>query len=570
MFYVPSCQRRSPLSHIVLIASLGFALMALLGRLVHGQEADQRAATVFVKTPNSTGSGVCVDRRGLIVTAAHVVNRPTPPGMFAPRGSVQTAKTVEVKFRDRQPEAARVLAVSLPGEPADLALLQCSGTDYPSVSLAKVSPAVGEPVISMGYPAGLFAMLEGRVTSVGMTTDKSSDVITSKGRPLPGHSGGPLCNARGEVVGICSMGTIDAVSFCGRVELTEQLGMYSRVERIHDLMARHGMLQETGNKSKTKIKKRVKLRIFVKRNCPPCKDLKIDFEAGKIQIEGKQVAALFDCEWIDADQYPELVAAAGVVSFPTIDCAETGDRIEGYVDAGTFAARVRINLGGEDLVELGPPGLFDPLPGERAEPVPPPAAIAPGPAAAPKADPAETPASVDGTGLRVVLLVKKQDLSWWQGTAVAAIEKFAEGGLKNRINSALEGKAEITVVFQRTSPARYAELVQVTGENKERNAMLIVLAPQTFTGVLGTVAKVIESRLAKIEDVDFKHARVETIFERTDPDNYHAVVSALESSEPAPATNDQTLWAWLLSAIGGLIAGGRDAFLGHKAKAGAK
>jgi len=564
--FAPTCQRRSPILNVVLMVSLGFALMLLMGRLLHADESvDPRAATVRVWAGPSQGSGVCVSPDGLIITAAHVVNAPVGPGEWAPRGSIRTPASVEVEFQNKPKEKARVVIVSGPGQPTDVAILQCAGRGYPCLQLAQVSPSVGDQVVTLGFPAGRFARLEGEVTHVGLTEDKSHDVITSWGRPNPGHSGGPLIDSDGHVVGVCSMGTVDISTWCGKIQKSEQVGMYARVESIHGLMAQSGLaLQLTG---KTKVKTKLKFKVWVKRDktCRACELLKADLEAGRIRIGGKQIASLVDITWCDVDRTPKEAAAAGVTSYPTMIMEETGDRVEGYINADEFAARVSVLIGPQDAPAFDPPA-------ERPRLFPDDGAIRASAPPAPPSNPVDAaatdlPATVDGTGLRVVLLVKQQDLSWWQGQAVAAAEKFAENGLRNKINAALGGKADVLVCFQRTQPKRYADLVTITGASGTKNAAVIVLVPETAKGVLGTVAGLIEGKLQKLTDGDWKHASVETIYEREDPDNYQAVIESLDKLEVAPAAgDDQSWWAYLVSAIGGTVAGLRDAFLGAKAK----
>lgn len=572
--YAPTCQRRSPILNVVLMASLVAALILLvnaLSRNVHGQEVSyERSATVFIKNTGGTGSGVCVSPDGVIVTAAHVINIPAPQKLLTPRGAMTLPTAVEVTFPNRQPESARVLAVSKAGEPTDVAILKCSGSDYPALRLAEASPAVGESVVSMGYPAGLFAQLDGRVTFVGLTADKSFDCVTALGRPQPGHSGGPLIDARGQVVGIACKATLDVVDICGRVKLDEQIGFYARVESVHQLMATKGIATQftAANRPQKRTRSTAKLRvtIWVSKNCKYCPQLKDDVEKRRIKIRGKVLNDIAEITYCDFDAMPQQAAMAGIVGLPTVICEDTGERIEGYLNADDFAARVSVKLGNRLIdtpVDLGPPGLFEPLPNDR-EPVIPPPEPQPRPAA--KSDQAVTPTTIDGTGLRVVLLVKKQDLSFWQGTAAAAAEKFAEAGLKNRINTALGGKAEIAVCFERTSPGRFADLIKVTGSDKDKNAALIVLAPKTFDGLAGTVASVIEGKLKKVTDGDWKRATVQTIFEREDPEDYDAVIEALDESEPVDQAGSDSILAFVITSITSGLAGLREAVLGHKLK----
>lgn len=576
MLYAVTCNRRSPVRNAIMLAVLVLTLLMLLSLKGHSAEPDyQRAATVLIHNGDGLGSGVCVSRDGLIITAGHVINLPAPPQMFgSPRMKMPTA--VQVTFPGREAEAARVLGVSKAGEPTDLAILKCSGNDYPGLTLASASPAVGEEVVTHGYPAGFYARLEGRVTYVGLTKDNSFDTITAWGRPMHGHSGGPLLNQRGQVVGICSQGTSDYFDFCGREHLTPQVGLYCRVESIHAMLQARGLTtylagnRRDGERSKSSIRASVKLRVkvYVQKGCKPCDHQKDDFNSGRIRINGRDARELFEVTWVDVNENSREADAAKITGMPTTICLDTGDRIEGYTSAESFAAEVSIKLGNRPLPTQpgpeNPPPLFGPLPGEVIPPPePPPAAAA---ERVEKVEKKDQPETVDGTGLKVVLLVKKQELDWWQGQAAAMAEKFAENGLKNKINAALGGKAEVVVCFERTQPDRYASLVDVIGSDGDKRAAVIVLAPKTFSGVVGVVASVVESRLKKLTDGDWKKAPVHLIFEREDQANYDAVIEALDKSEPVSQANDQSLWAYVITAIGSALAGIRDAFLGHKVK----
>jgi S1-C subfamily serine protease len=89
----------------------------------------------------------------------------------------------------------------------DLALLSSSrrSSEWLSVSAAVV-PRLGEPVYALGYPfLGLFdqglSVTGGNVSALPRGDDDEARVMVSA--PVqPGNSGGPLLNARGEVIGV--------------------------------------------------------------------------------------------------------------------------------------------------------------------------------------------------------------------------------------------------------------------------------------------------------------------------------------------------------------------------------
>jgi serine protease Do len=150
------------------------------------------------------GSGFIVSPDGLILTNAHVVHG---------------ASDVTVKLTDRREFRAKVLGVD---PKTDIAVLKVDATHLPTVPLGSArNLAVGEWVLAIGSPFGF----ENSVTA---------GVVSAKGRSLPGdgvvpfiqtdvavnpgNSGGPLMNAKGEVVGVNSQiysgtGGYEGISF---------------------------------------------------------------------------------------------------------------------------------------------------------------------------------------------------------------------------------------------------------------------------------------------------------------------------------------------------------------------
>jgi S1-C subfamily serine protease len=161
--------------------------------------AYQGVQTAFVVVRSRTdasglselGSGVIVDSQGDILTALHVV-----------RG----ASTIEVTFADGTTSPATVVASD---EDHDIATLK------PSTLPAVVSPAVlgnapqiGDEVFAVGDPLDLVASLSAGVVSGLNRTFTPTDgpsltgMIQFDAAVNPGSSGGPLLNAKGQVIGI--------------------------------------------------------------------------------------------------------------------------------------------------------------------------------------------------------------------------------------------------------------------------------------------------------------------------------------------------------------------------------
>ena len=136
------------------------------------------------------GSGVIMSADGLILTNAHVVSH---------------AGDVTVKLTDRREFRARILGRDLK---TDIAVLRIDAENLPTVRVGNPDDLqVGEWVLAIGSPFGFDNSVSvGVVSAKGRSLPDGSDVpfIQTDAAVNPGNSGGPLFNARGEVVGINS------------------------------------------------------------------------------------------------------------------------------------------------------------------------------------------------------------------------------------------------------------------------------------------------------------------------------------------------------------------------------
>ncbi len=91
----------------------------------------------------------------------------------------------------------------------DLALLSIDATDLTPLMPAPVSPRVGEMVFAFGHPWGQRnTVTRGIVSALMHAHNRRGEklpVVRSDVPLAPGNSGGPLVNAKGEVVGINAM-----------------------------------------------------------------------------------------------------------------------------------------------------------------------------------------------------------------------------------------------------------------------------------------------------------------------------------------------------------------------------
>lgn len=156
-------------------------------RRFQGQQ--QRGGQREVPT-HGMGSGFIINADGIILTNAHVV---------------RDAREVTVKLTDRREFRAKVLG----SDPkTDVAVLKIDAKNLPVVPLAKADDLkVGEWVLAIGSPYGLDNTVTAGVVSAkgrSLPDDQYVPFIQTDVAVNPGNSGGPLFNARGEVVGINS------------------------------------------------------------------------------------------------------------------------------------------------------------------------------------------------------------------------------------------------------------------------------------------------------------------------------------------------------------------------------
>ncbi len=141
----------------------------------------------------STGTGVIVSSDGEILTNAHVVEGAT-----------------EIRVRlvgETEPREARLLAAD-PGN--DLALLRMSGDGFDAAVFADPgSVRIGDEVVAIGFALGLdgdpsvtLGIVSALDRTIGTEGAFLDGLIQTDAAISSGNSGGPLVNARGEVVGI--------------------------------------------------------------------------------------------------------------------------------------------------------------------------------------------------------------------------------------------------------------------------------------------------------------------------------------------------------------------------------
>jgi S1-C subfamily serine protease len=151
--------------------------------------------------PASSGSGFFLDSDGHVVTNQHVVD-----------GGMEYT----VVLSDGQEEPATLIGADAN---SDVAVLRVDGP-VPAVAVLGDSTDLlpGQPVLALGSPLGTFSntVTEGIISALGRTVPDDNggpellNLIQHDAAINPGNSGGPLVTLDGDVVGINTLGLIDA------------------------------------------------------------------------------------------------------------------------------------------------------------------------------------------------------------------------------------------------------------------------------------------------------------------------------------------------------------------------
>ena len=172
------------------------------------------------------GSGFIVDKDGIILTNAHVV---------------EGADEVRVKLPDRREFKGKVAGID---PTTDIAVVKIDAKGLPAVKIGDPSKVrVGEWVLAIGSPFGFEnTVTAGIVSATSRSLPEGSYVpfIQTDAAVNPGNSGGPLFNMKGEVIGINSQiysrsggfqGIAFAIPIDAAMNVENQLLAHGKVER---------------------------------------------------------------------------------------------------------------------------------------------------------------------------------------------------------------------------------------------------------------------------------------------------------------------------------------------------
>ena len=168
------------------------------------------------------GSGFILDKSGVILTNAHVVDK---------------ADKVTVRLKDGRTFEGKVKGID---EVTDLAVVKINaGKDLPIAPLGSSNNVqVGDWAIAVGNPLGfdntvtlgIVSTLKRSSAQVGIS-DKRLDFIQTDAAINPGNSGGPLLNGLGEVIGINTAIRADAMGIGFAIPIDKAKAIAAQLQR---------------------------------------------------------------------------------------------------------------------------------------------------------------------------------------------------------------------------------------------------------------------------------------------------------------------------------------------------
>jgi len=151
---------------------------------------------VYTQQVQELGSGFIISPDGYVLTNDHVAGNATQITITMTSGEKYEAKLVGSDML------------------SDIALLKIEGSDFPYLPLGRSDDIIiGEWVIALGNPFGLFEVNDKPTVTVGVVSATDMNLRAQEGRVYrgmiqtdaainSGNSGGPLLNSLGEVIGV--------------------------------------------------------------------------------------------------------------------------------------------------------------------------------------------------------------------------------------------------------------------------------------------------------------------------------------------------------------------------------
>jgi serine protease Do len=293
------------------------------------------------------GSGVIVDRSGVILTNAHVV---------AGGGKIL------VRLQDgREFKASHVKT----DPKTDIAVLRIEGSEkFPAAKLGNSKDVeIGDWVLALGQPFGLEGTVTAGIvsaTSRGIGIAKREDFIQTDAAINPGNSGGPLVNLDGEVIGIntaisSNNGGYQGVGFAVPINLAKwvggQLEQKGRVERAYLGVGIQPVTQSLANHLNVKVHEGVLIS-----------EVLPDTPAAKAGLKPGDIVLNFAGKTVSNPQVLQgLVEQAPIGSKQSLEILREGKRMNLEVTCKEMPSDLGLAKEGSALPEEKETSVFDKL-----------------------------------------------------------------------------------------------------------------------------------------------------------------------------------------------------------------
>ncbi len=464
------------------------------------------------------GSGVCIDKRGYVLTVAHALLHKNATYEVTLNGRKYPADLVYVD-KIHKGDGAGILKIRGPPE-------------FPAVDFAASPTKRGEAVFSFGYPLGKFR--------AGYGVDTGREIWQGDSVPRQyvtwvnfeidsGWSGGPLFNRRGEVVGIAESTT--GVSNPGRskrVMLRSRSNPGKGSGWVKLAQCRLAYQTATGS---FKSEHRKTLYVFTADNCRACQKwysretaLRRDWAAQG----GGEVVYVNLSRASSAPIRRQYETATGrTLDGTPLFWVEGTSRgaYETQIVAGTVGAisvasiiRWAVQSIARFLVGRARDRIEDRIDARRSRPEPDVPAVA-------------TTLFEDWSGITVLAIVAKQDVGFVRGKGREALLKLSRGRVERRVREMSKGKARLLIVSERLNSAAYEAVLEAAGLAPPERGDVLVLVPKQNTSL---VKSLIHRKIAAIAEGKLKDAPVEVIFERLHAAEYAGILKAAQVPTPAP------------------------------------
>lgn len=177
-------------------------------------------AVVQIRTPGGSGSGFVIDEEGHCITNCHVIEGET-------NVTVDIFENVNGSIRERSITDVEIVALTPFFDLALLKLPNPNGRKFEKVFLGFVDDLrPGDMAFAVGNPLGLTRSVTEGIISNTRRNVEGQVYLQTTAQISPGNSGGPLFNARGQVIGVTNM----------KIPLGEGLGFAIPVNYVVDFL----------------------------------------------------------------------------------------------------------------------------------------------------------------------------------------------------------------------------------------------------------------------------------------------------------------------------------------------